>query len=189
MREIDYYHPDGLSCRLYDVIHEAIAAEIRGDLDFYAGLAGTAPTRVLEFGTGTGRIACGLAERGHAVTGLDRSPAMLALALAKRAGLAIRLIQADFTRPDLDVGERFPLVLAPFYALNHLPDDDSVAAALATARRHLQPGGLFAAHTMGVSEAMKKVLIIGGGFAGCSAAHLLTLQGGWDITLIDSAPV
>ncbi|MBF0332443.1 MAG: FAD-dependent oxidoreductase [Alphaproteobacteria bacterium] len=36
---------------------------------------------------------------------------------------------------------------------------------------------------------MKKVLIIGGGFAGCSAAHLLTLQGGWDITLIDSAPV
>lgn len=35
---------------------------------------------------------------------------------------------------------------------------------------------------------MKTALIIGGGFAGCSAAHLLSLQGGWDITLVESAP-
>lgn len=35
---------------------------------------------------------------------------------------------------------------------------------------------------------MKKALIIGGGFAGCAAAHQLTLQGGWDVTLIESAP-
>ncbi len=35
---------------------------------------------------------------------------------------------------------------------------------------------------------MKKALIIGGGFAGCSAAHLLTLQGNWAITLVESAP-
>ena len=35
---------------------------------------------------------------------------------------------------------------------------------------------------------MKKALIIGGGFAGCAAAHQLALLGGWDITLVDSAP-
>jgi UDP-galactopyranose mutase len=35
---------------------------------------------------------------------------------------------------------------------------------------------------------MKKALIIGGGFAGCSAAHLLELQGGWDVTLVERAP-
>ena len=35
---------------------------------------------------------------------------------------------------------------------------------------------------------MKTALVIGGGFAGCSAAHLLTLQGGWDITLVEAAP-
>lgn len=34
----------------------------------------------------------------------------------------------------------------------------------------------------------KTALIIGGGFAGCSSAHLLTLQGGWDITLVEAAP-
>ena len=27
---------------------------------------------------------------------------------------------------------------------------------------------------------MKKALIIGGGFAGCAAAHVLSLQGNWD---------
>jgi UDP-galactopyranose mutase len=32
---------------------------------------------------------------------------------------------------------------------------------------------------------MKSVLIIGGGFAGCAAAHQLTIQGGWDVTLIE----
>ncbi|TAN63238.1 MAG: FAD-dependent oxidoreductase [Magnetospirillum sp.] len=35
---------------------------------------------------------------------------------------------------------------------------------------------------------MKKALVIGGGFAGCSAAHLLSLQGGWDITLVENGP-
>lgn len=34
---------------------------------------------------------------------------------------------------------------------------------------------------------MKKALVIGGGFAGCAAAHQLGLQGGWDVSLIDSA--
>ncbi len=35
---------------------------------------------------------------------------------------------------------------------------------------------------------MKKVLIIGGGIAGCAAAHQLTLQGGWDISLVEKGP-
>jgi len=32
---------------------------------------------------------------------------------------------------------------------------------------------------------LKKALIIGGGFAGCAAAHVLELQGGWDVTLVE----
>jgi UDP-galactopyranose mutase len=35
---------------------------------------------------------------------------------------------------------------------------------------------------------MKTALIIGGGFAGCAAAHQLHLQGGWDVTLVEAAP-
>ena len=34
----------------------------------------------------------------------------------------------------------------------------------------------------------KTALIIGAGFAGCSAAHLLELQGGWNVTIVEAAP-
>jgi UDP-galactopyranose mutase len=36
---------------------------------------------------------------------------------------------------------------------------------------------------------LKSALIIGGGVAGCSAAHQLTLMGGWDVLLVEAAPV
>lgn len=35
---------------------------------------------------------------------------------------------------------------------------------------------------------MKTALIIGGGFAGCAAAHQLALLGGWSVTLVEAAP-
>jgi UDP-galactopyranose mutase len=35
---------------------------------------------------------------------------------------------------------------------------------------------------------MKTALIIGGGFSGCAAAHQLEMFGGWDVTLVESAP-
>ena len=35
---------------------------------------------------------------------------------------------------------------------------------------------------------MKKALIIGGGFAGCAAAHQLELLQGWDVTIIEKGP-
>lgn len=35
---------------------------------------------------------------------------------------------------------------------------------------------------------MKKALIIGGGVAGCAAAHQLTLAGGWETTLVEAGP-
>ena len=35
---------------------------------------------------------------------------------------------------------------------------------------------------------MKTALIIGGGFAGCAAAHQFALKGNWDVTLVEAAP-
>ena len=35
---------------------------------------------------------------------------------------------------------------------------------------------------------LKKALIIGGGTAGCAAAHQLTQMGGWDVLLVEAAP-
>lgn len=38
------------------------------DLEFYLGIAGKKPLRILELGVGTGRISIPLARLGHAVT-------------------------------------------------------------------------------------------------------------------------
>ena len=35
---------------------------------------------------------------------------------------------------------------------------------------------------------MKRALVIGGGFAGCSAAHQFALLGEWDVTLVEYSP-
>ena len=35
---------------------------------------------------------------------------------------------------------------------------------------------------------MKRALVIGGGVAGCAAAHQLMLMGGWDVVLVEAAP-
>lgn len=35
---------------------------------------------------------------------------------------------------------------------------------------------------------MKKLLVIGGGFAGCATAHMMSQEPGWEVTLIEAAP-
>ncbi|RSS45908.1 class I SAM-dependent methyltransferase, partial [Streptomyces sp. WAC05858] len=57
-------------------VREAWAARLRGWLPERAG-------DVLDLGCGTGSLALLAAERGHRVTGVDRSPRMVELARAK----------------------------------------------------------------------------------------------------------
>jgi SAM-dependent methyltransferase len=71
----------------------------RRDVPFWRNLALQAGGPVLELGCGTGRISIPLARAGVALTGIDRSPAMLAYAQGRlrRARLAgrVHLVQGD----------------------------------------------------------------------------------------------
>jgi SAM-dependent methyltransferase len=100
--------------------------------------------RLLDLGCGTGNHALPLAQRGHTVVGIDRSPAMLTQARAKasiaRDGSVV-FHERDIR--ELDLGQRFDAVLMMFTVLGYQLEDADVIAALATARRHLEPGGLF----------------------------------------------
>ena len=113
-----------------------------------AGRAGVDPaTPVVELGVGTGRIAVPVAEAGVGVIGVDRSEGMLDVcrARAEAAGVTERLDLrvGDFRRPP--VTERVALVMCPFRAYLHLPDDEGErVAALRAAFDLLVPGGRLA---------------------------------------------
>jgi len=93
---------------------------------------------LLELGCGTGTILAGLGSF-NALTGIDRSPEMLAIAAEKVPGA--RLIEGDIA--NFALGERFDVVICVFDTLNHLPRFELWRSLFACVREHLTPGGLF----------------------------------------------
>lgn len=103
---------------------------------------------ILDLGCGTGTHALLLAERGYAVTGIDRSPAMLGLARAKAMNGAARpgVVAPDFLEGDirtLKLGRTFDAVVMLFAVLGYQTSDADVTATMRTVAAHLRPGGLF----------------------------------------------
>lgn len=126
--------------RLYDPWSRSVVE----DVDFYVAEAKrAAPGPIVELGVGTGRIAVPIAAAGIRVIGIDSSAGMLAVATeqAELAGVADRLELrlGDYRSPR--VSERVALVLCPFRAYLHLPDDTERLTALRAARDLLRPGG------------------------------------------------
>jgi SAM-dependent methyltransferase len=131
----------------YDALAPAYDA-LTADYDYDAWLSaiervavahGLTGRRVLDVACGTGKSFLPLLERGYDVTACDISEAMLRVARAK-VGSRARLRRLDMRA--LPVLGRFDLVTCLDDALNYLPDEGSVARALAGMRANLAPGGV-----------------------------------------------
>lgn len=143
-----YYAEQSLSAAYYDRL-TAMDASLNGDVELYASLAAPG-ARVLEVGTGTGRIAFALAERGFEVVGVDLAPTMLRQARAKLAAappdIAARLtfVQGDMTT--LAVEGPFAAAIYPFFTLAHVPRGTAWRNAFAALAPRLERGALAAFH-------------------------------------------
>ncbi|WP_084780111.1 class I SAM-dependent methyltransferase [Planobispora rosea] len=128
----------------YDGFAEAYAAETENSfINAYLtrpailALAGdVAGRRILDAGCGSGPLTAALRERGAAVTGIDASAGMLALA-RKRLGADADLHVADLNAPLPFADGAFDDVIASL-VLHYLQD---WGPALAEMRRVLRPGG------------------------------------------------
>ncbi|MFI1734369.1 class I SAM-dependent methyltransferase [Streptomyces acidicola] len=94
------------------------------------------PADVLDLGCGTGSLSLLAAERGHRVTGVDLSPAMVDRARTKLAGRAAAFLVGDAATPPVGE-ERFDVVLVR-HVLWTLPDPER---ALRGWSALLRPGG------------------------------------------------
>lgn len=102
-----------------------------------------APATIIDLGCGTGGHALLLAQRGYAVTAMDRSASMLEKARTKtgQAHASVSFLQGDITR--LDFREAFDAAIAMFAVVGYQTADEELEALLAGVWRSLRPGGVF----------------------------------------------
>ncbi len=136
----EYYY----SAQFYDSVE---FYRERKDVEFYVQTAVESGGPVLECGCGTGRLLIRTARAGLAVTGLDSSPAMLAVCRGKLEtepdDVRSRVTLAAGDMRSFDLGKKFALVTVPFRPFQHLLTVEDELACLARVRRHLKPGGRF----------------------------------------------
>jgi SAM-dependent methyltransferase len=99
------------------------------------------PGRILELAVGTGRLALRLARRGHDVTGVDVSPAMLERLAAADPDRTVRVLTGDMV-DDLPPGP-FDVVLVADNSLFLLADPVRQAACFRAVAGVLATGGAF----------------------------------------------
>ena len=111
---------------------------------------------ILDLGCGTGRHDLLLAEKGYGMTGIDMSEEMLAVA-KKRIEIKSEIesnaqsksqsiLNPVFEKGDIRtvrLERTFDVVISLFHVMSYQTTNDDLAAAFATVRRHLKPGGIF----------------------------------------------
>jgi SAM-dependent methyltransferase len=131
---------------LYDLEH----AGFTEDIDLYLRLAEVVGDPILELGCGTGRVLGPLAAAGHRVTGIDRSRPMLdrarsvlqVQAHASTDARRVTLVEGSMIEAERAPGGPFGLVIFSLNGLMHLSAMAEQRAALASARRALDPRGM-----------------------------------------------
>lgn len=98
---------------------------------------------LLDLACGTGSVSVRLAEKGYEVIGVDLSPEMLSEAQNKAysAEQNILFLCQDMTK--LDLYGTVDAAVCTLDGLCHLPDEESVSAALGKVSLFMNPGGVF----------------------------------------------
>lgn len=139
--------PSALDLGFYDLpeFYEQPFSRREADVAYYLEKARALGGPILEYGAGAGRVTLPLLREGFDVTALDLSRPMLALLKERLAEepaevrARARVVRADMRRKDL--GARFPLVLATFNVVGHLPRLSDMQGWLSRVKAALAPGG------------------------------------------------
>lgn len=132
--------------------------------------------KVLETGAGRGGLGLLLARLGAKVTLVDFSPTALEQAknIFALEGHEVRTVVGDVTHPDLELHEKYDLIIDS-HLLHCLTEDPDRASYYRLITDHLAPGGIFVAETM----VHRKKLYIPDGFMFDERNVLWQMFGKW----------
>lgn len=111
------------------------------DRDFYLALASDVQQKILDLGCGTGLLCDAYAAKGHDVTGVDPSAAMLDVARRKPHGATISWVQSFSQTFESD--KTFDLIIMTGHAFQVLIEDEDIRATFNTIKKLLSADGSF----------------------------------------------
>jgi len=126
--------------RFYDVIYHKVRDGV--DNKFYLEKIKNTKGKILEVGTGTGRLLIEALQNGADIYGIDISPAMIDILKAKLSTEQKSRISLQ-NIVDFRTNTKFDLIIAPFRVFMHLTEKDDQMNALNNVYRNLRTGGKF----------------------------------------------
>jgi SAM-dependent methyltransferase len=125
--------------RYYDLLYRD--KDYAAEADYVRSLLhrhGVEAGDLLEFGSGTGKHGCLLAQQGYKVHGIERSAEMVA---AAQLAPGFMCQQGDIA--NINMGRAYSAVLSLFHVISYQTTNQQLRAVFANAALHLNPDGLF----------------------------------------------
>lgn len=136
---MDELYPDFFA-RFYDVIYHQVRDSV--DNSFYLDRIAECNGRILEIGSGTGRLLTRALENGADIHGIDISPSMIEVLKSKlQPKYHDRIRLGNIT--DFRSESGWDLIVAPFRVFMHLTGKNDQLSALNNVCTQLNPGGKF----------------------------------------------
>ena len=126
--------------RFYDLIYHQMRDDV--DLDFFLHEINRTAGKILEVGSGTGRLFTKALSRGADIYGIDISKSMLNVLKSKiPADQYFRVSLQNIL--DFAFDFKFDLIIAPFRVMMHIEDKRQQLRAINNVYDHLKVGGRF----------------------------------------------
>lgn len=96
--------------------------------------------KIIELGSGSGSHAHYFCEAGFEVTGIERSPEMVAIAKAKKI-IGFNPIIGDIS--SYEVSSQFDVAISLFHVISYLTENEALLNCFKTTNKQLNEGGIF----------------------------------------------